>query len=46
VADHTIDDADTEAIRAFNRKIHGDSRVEISLVPIADGLTLARKLGD
>ena len=27
-----------------NRKIHGDSRVEISLVPIAEGLTLARKL--
>jgi len=46
VADRTIDDTDTEAIRAFNRKIHGDSRVEISLVPIADGLTLARKLGD
>jgi predicted O-methyltransferase YrrM len=46
VADRTYDDADTEAIRAFNRKIHADSRVEISLVPIADGLTLARKLGD
>jgi len=45
VADRTIDDADTEAIRAFNRKIHSDPRVEISLVPIADGLTLARKLG-
>jgi predicted O-methyltransferase YrrM len=45
VADRTFDDADTEAIRAFNRKIHGDPRVEISLVPIADGLTLARKLG-
>jgi predicted O-methyltransferase YrrM len=45
VADPAIDDAETEAIRAFNRKIHGDSRVEISLVPIADGLTLARKLG-
>jgi len=45
VADPAIDDADTEAIRAFNRKIHADSRVEISLVPIADGLTLARKLG-
>ena len=45
VADRTYDDADTEAIRAFNRKVHHDSRVEISLVPIADGLTLARKLG-
>jgi predicted O-methyltransferase YrrM len=45
VADPAINDAETESIRAFNRKIHGDSRVEISLVPIADGLTLARKLG-
>ena len=45
VADPAIDDVDTEAIRAINRKIHADPRVEISLVPIADGLTLARKLG-
>jgi caffeoyl-CoA O-methyltransferase len=37
-------DADTEAIRAFNRKVHGDSRVAISLVPLGDGLTLACKL--
>ena len=46
VADPAIDDSDTEAIRVFNRKIHADPRVEISLVPIADGLTLARKLSD
>jgi predicted O-methyltransferase YrrM len=46
VADPAIDDGDTEAIRVFNRKIHADPRVEISLVPIADGLTLARKLSD
>jgi predicted O-methyltransferase YrrM len=44
VADPAINDVDTVAIRVFNRKIHADSRVEISLVPIADGLTLARKL--
>jgi len=44
VADAAVNDADTEAIRALNRKIHADSRVEISLVPIADGLTLARKV--
>ncbi|MBW2467038.1 MAG: class I SAM-dependent methyltransferase, partial [Deltaproteobacteria bacterium] len=44
VADATKDDADTEAIRALNQKIHKDTRVEISLVPIADGLTLARKI--
>ena len=44
VADPSVDDADTVALRGLNRKIHGDPRVEISLVPIADGLTLARKL--
>jgi len=44
VANPAVDDADTAALRVFNRKLHGDLRVEISLVPIADGLTLARKL--
>lgn len=44
VADLTIDDADTVAIRKLNQKIHEDRRVEISLVPIGDGLTLARKV--
>lgn len=34
---------DTEAIRAFNRMLHGDERVSLSLVPIGDGLTLVRK---
>jgi caffeoyl-CoA O-methyltransferase len=34
---------DTRAIRAFNRRLRGDRRVEISLVPIGDGLTLALK---
>ena len=42
-----IDDNDTDkrtiAIRNFNQKLHQDSRVQISLLPIADGLTLARK---
>jgi predicted O-methyltransferase YrrM len=44
VADATVEDADTLAIRSLNNKIHADPRVEISLVPIADGLTLARKI--
>ena len=44
VADKTVNDDDTRAIRFLNEKIHADPRVEISLVPIADGLTLARKL--
>lgn len=44
VADAAINDVDTEAIRSLNRKLHMDPRVEISLVPIADGLALARKI--
>lgn len=43
VADEGVDDEDTRAIRAFNEKLHTDKRVDISLVPIGDGLTLARK---
>jgi predicted O-methyltransferase YrrM len=43
VADASADDADTLAIRALNLKIHTDTRVDISLLPIADGLTLALK---
>jgi len=34
---------DAVAIRAFNRKLRGDRRVEIALVAIGDGLTLAVK---
>ena len=37
-------DAETEAIRAFNRKLQADERVTLSLVPLGDGLTLACKL--
>ncbi len=43
VVDPAADDPDTVAIRALNRKIHADDRVDISLIPIADGLSLVRK---
>jgi predicted O-methyltransferase YrrM len=43
VADLAVTDADTVAIRELNGKIHGDARVTVSMVPIGDGLTLARK---
>ena len=43
VVDERINDIDTESIRALNKKLHSDSRVEISIVPIGDGLTLALK---
>lgn len=44
VIDPDVTDADTEAIRTLNRKLHRDTRVDISMVPIGDGLTLARKI--
>ena len=43
VADASNTEDDTRAIRAFNDKAHADERVDISLVPIGDGMTLARK---
>ncbi len=42
VADEKQQDADTNALRALNRKLHDDQRVDISMLPIGDGLTLAR----
>ena len=45
VADPAVNDADTNAIRALNDRVHRDERVDASLVPIGDGLLLARKRG-
>lgn len=45
VADPGQNDPDTQAIRAFNAKLVADERVSLSMVPIGDGLTLARKRG-
>jgi predicted O-methyltransferase YrrM len=42
VADPRADDENVVAIRALNEKIAADERVEIVLLPMADGLTLAR----
>jgi len=36
-------DADSQALAEFNRRLHVDERVDISLLPLGDGLTLARK---
>ncbi|MGH6624004.1 MAG: class I SAM-dependent methyltransferase [Burkholderiaceae bacterium] len=36
-------DADTAALQALNRQLHVDERIDIALLPIGDGLTLARK---
>jgi predicted O-methyltransferase YrrM len=35
--------ADTAALQALNDKLHRDERIDVSLLPIGDGLTLARK---
>jgi predicted O-methyltransferase YrrM len=43
VADPAEKDSGTIALRDFNRLVHEDSRVDAALVPIGDGLTLARK---
>ena len=42
VADPSDHDESTEVIRALNAKIAADERVDVAMVPIADGLTLAR----
>jgi caffeoyl-CoA O-methyltransferase len=44
VADLDIQDNRTNKIRAFNQKLHQDSRINLSLLSIGDGLTLAMKL--
>jgi predicted O-methyltransferase YrrM len=43
VADETKNDEDTRAIRQLNEHVYRDERVDISLLPIGDGLTLARR---
>jgi caffeoyl-CoA O-methyltransferase len=42
-ANAAVRDADTVAIRAFNARLHADERVDLSLIPIGDGVTLACK---
>jgi caffeoyl-CoA O-methyltransferase len=43
VADPANEEASTVALRRFNELLHRDERVDSSLVPVGDGLTLARK---
>lgn len=43
VADPSIKDEDTSALRALNKKIMADARVDLVMVPICDGVTMARK---
>jgi predicted O-methyltransferase YrrM len=43
VADARRKDPDTAALRALNAKLHRDERVDLALLPLADGITLVRK---
>lgn len=43
VADPGVHTPPVVAIRQLNEKLHRDERIDLSLLPVADGLTLARK---
>ncbi len=43
VVDPSADDADTVAIREFNAMLRDDERIDLAMLPLGDGLTLARK---
>ncbi|XP_031130627.1 uncharacterized protein LOC116032261 isoform X3 [Ipomoea triloba] len=43
VADPLVKDSKTTSIRSFNRTLFEDNRIDISMVPIGDGMTICRK---
>ena len=43
VADDSVQDENTQAIRAINDHVAADDRVEAVMLPIADGLTICRR---
>lgn len=45
VVDPAATDPDTVAVRELNAFLHGDARVDLAMLTMADGITLARKAG-
>ncbi|MFD9396569.1 O-methyltransferase [Streptomyces sp. NPDC060000] len=43
VVDPAAQDADTVAVRELNAALLDDDRIDLSMLPVADGITLARK---
>lgn len=43
IIDEASDDPNTKALRAFNDQLAADDRVDTVMLPLGDGLTLARK---
>lgn len=43
VLDEDTEDEDTRAIQELNTKLAGDERITLCLLPVADGVTLARR---
>lgn len=46
VVDTTKQDRETTLLRTYNKLIHEDTRVEELLLPVRDGLMIARKISD
>lgn len=42
VADPQVEDPDTQSIRKLNARLHSDSRIDLVMLGLADGITLAR----
>ena len=44
VADPSVDDRDTEAIREFNQMLYADESYLTTIVPLRDGVSIARRV--
>lgn len=43
VADDSVVDKQTQALRLLNAFLYKDSRIDLSIVPIGDGIAMCRK---